>query len=326
MRCHLLAVPILLSAAIPYAQAPVAQQQQNTAAPQHQRAPQPQQHGGGPWNNDLMIRWSADKQSFGPESVFVESGGVPSVTASENGILVAAFQWFPFTRMEAFDRVTVRFSETGGISWSDPVPIQVNGLPAGFQRPFDPTIVALPGKAFRMYFSGGPKGPGLPGTGANICTYSARSDDGIHYDFEPGVRFTVKDHRVIDCAVAWDGRQWLYIAPIGRPDEGAYAATSPDGLTFTRLHDVPSSNGYNWTGNLLRIGERLRFFGGSHQGIWWAECTAPGNWSAPHTIGLRGGDPAAGIGKDGKLFIIYVSTPKRNAPSPLMRTGAPAQR
>jgi hypothetical protein len=263
-----------------------------------------------------MIRWSADGQSFGSEALFVQSAGVVSVTSSSAGILAAAFQWFPLQQPDAFDKVAVRFSETGGKSWTDSVPIEVTGPPAGYQRPFDPTIVALPQGGYRLYFSCGTKTPGPLTAQSDISTYSAISADGIHYTFEPGPRFRVEGRRVIDCSVAFDGKAWNYIAPIGRPDEGAYDGSSNDGLTFTRLKDISSTNAYNWTGNLVQLGERLRFYGSGQQAIWYSERTANSEWSQPSSTNVRGGDPAVGHGANGQLFIIYCSASRRNDPRP----------
>jgi hypothetical protein len=275
-----------------------------------------------PWNRDLMIRWSADGQTFESESVFTETAGVPSITKDEKGTLAAAFQWFPLDRADAFDKVAVRFSTTGGISWTDPAAIEVKGLPASYQRPFDPTIVNIPGKGYRMYFSCGPRPaptgprPMNPSSDVNVATYSAFSTDGVHYEFEPGARFEFTGHRVIDCAVAFDGTRWQYIAPIGRPDEGAYSATSSDGLAFTRLTNITSSGSFNWTGNLVALGSQLRFYGASREGVWWSQRSANNQWSAPVITNFRGGDPAVAQGKDGKLFIVYVSESRRNVSPP----------
>src|SRR5688572_2267967 len=61
--------------------------------------------GSGPWNNDLVIAESTDGRRFGEPRRFVERGGVPSLIRDGKGRLIAAFQWFPFDRREAFDRI-----------------------------------------------------------------------------------------------------------------------------------------------------------------------------------------------------------------------------
>jgi len=288
--------------------------------PASRQVPQP---SGGPWNNDLMLRWSTDGTNFGPEKVLVERAGVPSLAVTTSSVVVAAFQWFPNNRPQAFDHVSVMFSESGALSWTDPVPIEVSDLPGIYQRPFDPTIVALPSGGFRVYFSSGPK-PARPAPShdnENIGTYSAVSADGIHYQFEAGPRFAVPGRRVIDPAVAHDGRQWYFLAPIGKPEDGAFAGVSTDGLTFTRTADIPSQRDQNWTGNLLLLNGRLRFYGSAPTGVWWSELAPDGNWTAATSTGAIGGDPGVAY-VQGKVLMVSVSRPRRQETRE--QSGAPA--
>src|SRR5437870_440722 len=65
----------------------------------------------GPWDNDLVIATSKDGLSFERATTFVERAGVPHVAADAKGRLIAVFQWFPFDKPEAFDKVGVRISD-----------------------------------------------------------------------------------------------------------------------------------------------------------------------------------------------------------------------
>jgi hypothetical protein len=275
------------------------------------------QPGGGPWEHDLLLYRSADGEAWTRAGTFVEAGGVPSLIRLAGGRLLAAFQWFPQEDAEHFDRVAVKWSDDGGETWTEPQPVRVEGLPVGFQRPFDPTLTQLADGHIRLYFSCGPRRQG--GLDEGVATYSALSADGIDYAFEPGARFWTIGRPVIDCAVARTGDRWHYCAPIGRPEEGAYCATSADGLSFARLRDLPAEAGQNWTGNLLTGGDGLRFYGTSPRGVWWAESKNGVEWTPPRYTSVRGGDPAVAQTSQGDWLLVCVSGdrhPRQPPPPP----------
>jgi hypothetical protein len=123
-------------------------------------------------------------------------GGLPaypsvSITLQQrrrkDGRLLAAFQHFPKDDERNFDRVAVAFSKDEGVSWSKPERFLVDGMEAGLARPFDPTLVPLPDWRLRMYFTSN-RSPDFRRSTPEI--YSAISDDGVRYQFEPGVRFS----------------------------------------------------------------------------------------------------------------------------------------
>ncbi len=272
----------------------------------------------GPWNNNLMMRSSTDGNSFGAETKFIDSSGVPSLLKDASGRIIAAFQWFPAPRNSAnWDKVAVRISQDNGVTWLPPQPIVVNGLPSGFQRPFDPTLTLTSDGRIRIFFSSG-RSIGMM-LDSNIATYSAISTDGVNYTFEPNVRFSVSGKAVIDPAVLRIGSKWYFTAPKGAPQEGAYHATSDDGLTFTRRGDIPSSMNHQWTGNLVEYGAGMRFYGAGKQGTWWSYSADGLSWSSPVNItgstpsgmciSVIGGDPAVVKIAENNYLTIYVGPP-----------------
>ena len=86
----------------------------------------PQRRQGAPWNNDLKMLRSMDGMEFTERTTFVERAGVPCLTQDKNGRLIAVFQWFPFERRDAFDKIAVKFSEDSGKTWSAPRAIELN--------------------------------------------------------------------------------------------------------------------------------------------------------------------------------------------------------
>jgi len=247
----------------------------------------------GPWLRDLRIAVGSAPGPWGPIATFVPRAGVPHLARRVNGELLATFQWFPLDDPQAFDRVAVVRSTDGGRSWGPPIRVVIEGFPGNLQRPFDPTLAVLPDGRVRLYFTSGPilSGGGIDGN--SLGFYSAISTDGVNYQFEPGVRF-FPGASTVDCTLLfWEG-VWHLVSPLdGPPSAGAYHATSPDGLTFTRLPDIPGNPTASWIGNLTQVGGDLRFYGGSPQGIWHSTYTPGVGWSPRVTLpGVPGGDPA----------------------------------
>lgn len=151
---------------------------------------------------------SSDGIHFGPNSIFQDSSGVPSVIRWKGDTLICAFQWFRLPQnTPRWYRVAVKFSYDAGQNWTQPTPIVVNGLPANYQRPFDPTLTVFAGDSLRIYFS---SSDGLPMGGLSqiVNCYSAKSDDGIHYTYEPNARVDHLTKPLIDPAVIYFNGGW----------------------------------------------------------------------------------------------------------------------
>lgn len=255
----------------------------------------------GPWTLDLKLAVGATPDAFGAPAPFVAQAGVVSLAKRVNGQLIALFQWFPFGDPASFDQVAASFSSDGGRTWTTPKTCTFTGLPAGSQRPFDPTVTVKEDGGLRVYFTSNVNGSA---TGF----YSATSTDGLAWTFEPGARFT-PTRGTVDCAVArWNG-QWHLVSPIGAPSEGAYHAVSDDGLAFTRLADIPSVGGVNWTGNLVVVHGALRFYGTPGSGLWFSSTADGATWSVPANVGVQGGDPAVVEAEPGRWLLIAAGPP-----------------
>lgn len=286
--------------------------------------------GNGPWNNPLRMAWSSDGITFGTSTIFQDSAGVPSVIRWKGDTLIAAFQWFrqPVNGPE-WDKVATKISTDKGLTWSEPVPILVNGLPTGYQRPFDPTLVSLGGDSLRIYYSSSATMPA--GLDSAINTYSAVSTDGIQFQFEPGPRVDVDTGRVIDPAVIYFNNSWHYAAPIGSPQQGAYHFISPNGVSFSRVPNIGSDNQHNWTGNyMVDSPNELRFYGSGAQ-IWLNRSSNGGVWTGYTPTNLQGGDPSVVKIDSGQYLIIFVGPPyatsreqTENAPNPCLLYPNPA--
>lgn len=275
----------------------------------------------GPWDNDVLVYRLTVEGGVEKLATF-ERAGVPTVARLKDGRLIAGFQHFPASDDRNFDRVAVRFSGDEGRTWSSPVPIAVEGMEPGLARPFDPTLVSLPDGRIRLYFTSN-RSPDF--SRSTPAIYSAISSDGLHYAFEPGVRFAVEERLVIDCAITLhDGVFHLIVPNNGTAEEMAaaqqrsapargeigYHALSRDGLHFERVADVTLPAGSRWLGNLLSDGGRLVFFG---TGVGpWPVASADGvSWQpeAPGTQ-LPGADPGAVKLKDGHWLLVVTGPPR----------------
>lgn len=258
----------------------------------------------GPWARDLMMATSADGTAFSAPEVFVERAGVPSVVREADGRLVAAFQWFP-QNDAAWDKVAVAFSEDDGATWTEPRTIELEGLPEGYQRPFDPTLAVTEDGRLRLYFT---TTVGKPGPNADMHIASAVSEDGVSYVVEPGTRVIEEGVRLYDAAALLLNGTWHLTTPLHA--EGATHATSPNGTDFTPIDPIDTYPSYNWTGNLVAWGDGMRFYGGGPGTIWWSETADGDDWSKPVSTGIRGGDPAVTELESGAYLMIYVGEPK----------------
>lgn len=278
--------------------------------------------GNPPWEKPLLIATSVDGLVFSAPAVFQDSSGVPSLIRWRGDTLVCAFQWFRQPMgSPSWDRVAVKYSYDAGLTWTDPTPIVVNGLPPNYQRPFDPTLVAMPGSdSIRIFFSSSDGMPPL-GLDSTINCYSAVGVDGVNFSFEPGPRYDRLHDKLIDPAVAIFNGTWHYTAPAGAPQDGAYHCTAADGLSFTYAGQIASDFTHNWTGNLmLESPTQMRFYG-SGANIWYRSTMDGTGWAPYQTTNLIGGDPSALKIGPGSYTIVYVGPPGFTAAENAHETG-----
>jgi hypothetical protein len=254
------------------------------------------------------------------------SADTSSVARMKDGRIVVAYQGFPAAEAHDFNRTAVRFSKDEGCTWTGGEPIVVDGLDASLAPPFDPALVALPDGRVRLYFisfvAHGLK-PGTPPTATAV--YSAISTDGLHYTFEPGIRFTVDGRVVLDATAALHNGVFHIVVPdngtaaefIERrkngetpPGGNGYHAMSKDGLVFERAADLKFSSTTNrWWGNLLSDGGTLFFFG-TGPGPWPLTSADGMQWKVDaRPIAMPGVDPAALRSRDGGLLVIATKEP-----------------
>jgi len=265
---------------------------------------------GYPWERPLKTAWSNDGITFSTPTIFQDSSGVPSIIKWKGDTLICAFQWFRIPNPSpSWDRVAVKFSYDNGITWTQPTPIVVNGLPPNYQRPFDPTLVISNSDSIRIYFSSSNGFP-IGGLDSTVNTYSAKSIDGINYTFDTGARVDELNNRVIDPAVIYFKNAYHYLSPIGSPQQGAYHYVSPNGLNFMKVPDIPSNNNHNWTGNyMINDTNELRFYGAGGTGVWINSTSNGGVWNGYVNTNIQGGDPSVLKVSATNYLIVFVGNP-----------------
>ncbi len=272
---------------------------------------------------DLIICSSSDGITWTNNALFQDSSGVPSITQHSTGTIYCAFQWFPAPASPtntAFDKVAIKKSLDGGLTWGSPTLAVFNGLPPTYKKPFDPTLVIADNGQIRMYFSSS-KTNTLTMLDSTYHCYSAISSDGINYTWEPGVRVAVADSITIDPAAIKIGSTWHYTAPRAYPAAGAFHHLSNDGLAFTRTTTIASNANHNFTGNLMSDipggGSTYRFYGtpSPQTGSVWFKSTIDGvawnpaftNCTGPITTNGIQADPAVIKLGATNYLMIYVS-------------------
>lgn len=289
--------------------------------PQHQMDPQRPRFG--PWQGDVNVTVAGADGTVTRFHTF-ERAGVPTVARLKDGRLMAAFQNFPKDDQANFDKVAVSFSADEGRTWTAPATMVITAMEQGLMRPFDPTLVPLPDGRVRMYFTSN-RSPRFEESTPAI--YSAVSEDGLHYAFEPGMRFGVEGKVVIDCAVCLHQGVFHLFSPDNgtpaemreeqypgrpRPSSGlGYHATSKDGLNFERVPDVKIEGATNlrWLGNVISDGTDMTFIGtGSatprRGGVWMATSRAGTEWTLMEPPSIAGADPGLVYLKDGTSLVV----------------------
>ncbi len=263
----------------------------------------------GPWQSPLLICTSTNGTNFNVATTFQDSSGVPTVIrlgSPSSDTLMAAFQWFPAPKFSTYwDKTAVKFSYNGGITWTSPKSCTFTSMPAGFQRPFDPSLMQLANGQIRLYYSCGP----TTSTVGDINSYSALSNDGITYTFEPTARFDDVSKNAIDPSVANFAGSYFYNSWTGTQSDGSFRATSNNGLTFTTQPVNTYDGSHLWLGNYMTDGSLLKFYG-CGMNIWVNSSTNGTTWSTYTITNVgMGADPAVVKNKLGTYIMIYTGPP-----------------
>jgi hypothetical protein len=269
--------------------------------------------GSGPWDDDLALLRSPEGSSWERVGVLVEDASLPSACRLPGGDLLVAFQWFPFDRPDAFQRIAVIRSDDDGETWSEPRTVAFEGLPDQLGRPSGPCVVALPDGRLRMYFTareGRSDSEDGAVRGGWQATWSAVSDDGLAWTFEPGQRFGIEGLDVSDPTVVRFRDEWHYLAPIADRVGAALHAVSTDGRTFARWPEVEVRSVGPWQGSAVAEAEHgepdayLRFYGTGRVG-WSAISRDTKDWRLDGRVAWSQGDrPAVVVLQDGSRLMV----------------------
>jgi len=266
-----------------------------------------QPSGPGPWDNDVNL-WRLWPDGTREQLAVFERAGVPTLARLADRRLIAAFQWFPLEPAEAFDTIAVACSEDDGLSWSPPRTISLQGLPAGYRFPFDPTLLALPDGRVRLYVT---LNRGRTFQDATPRIGSLISMDGVAFALEGGDRLAIPGTTVIDCAAVRHGDLTHLYSPVQGATTGyGYHAVSRDGLGFERQGEVFVAGGARWLGCAVSDGARIRFYGTGDRGLWVAESEDGFHFGPAAWFTLPGADPGVVEEPDGSRLVLATGPPR----------------
>jgi len=176
----------------------------------------------------------------------------------------------------------------------------------------DPSVVELADGKIRMYFFGSEMIEGDPAmTSGNHKIYSAISEDGVHFQVEPGIRFQMPS--ITDPEVLRVEREWLMFLSRGTE---TLLARSKDGLKF-ELDRTFRLNIGGVPGAVELANGKVRIFACGRGGIVSALFT-PGSDSPPvieHGVCIDGAaDPACVRRLDGSYYLIFKTIMKKGRP------------
>ena len=259
-----------------------------------------------PYQNDLFF-FESTKQDFTNPTIKIkiaERAHVPNLLIRSSGEIIAYFQWFPHGRKECNSKVhwydsTGFVKSKNGQTWTAPRFISISEVPSNLTDkmgvPMDPSAIELKDGKIRLYFT---IEDSIDPAKALAKIYSAISDDGQNFYFEPGTRFEVEGHDVRDPTIAYVANAYHLYIPQFRGNGMGYHALSDDGISFQRQDDVRLSSGKgDWLGGASSDGKSLYFFGSPN---WVARTENGTNWkqAREHQLG-----PDPGIGFRGGRWV-----------------------
>jgi hypothetical protein len=239
-------------------------------------------------------------------------GSVPHMIQSDNGDLIATFQYFAGDDKRGV--MAYASSSDLGVTWSEPVVLDIVDLPGTVDQktsqkpsnplPVDPTLAQLEDGRFRIYFTYHEIGFDRPGPHSAV----ADSMDG-EFEYE-GPLFRDEDYYILDPAVVYfDGLWHYYTASIGQNAERekddnyvAYHAVSEDGVEF-ELEEMLDLD-FSMLGGAVVVGDGLRFYGSDPAGRSAGYSADGYEWEALTEAELRCSDPGVVYLEDSDSYLM----------------------
>lgn len=257
----------------------------------------------GAWDGVVYAATSSDGLEFLSERKILEYAGVPNLLRRDDDSLVMVYQYFSRETEEMFDVIAYSLSTDSGVSWSDPLPVNIVDLPEPLDSgkiPMDPTLVAADDGSLRLYFTYHAKG------NANAALYVAVAEDGdmsSPFVVASPLSLSVEGVHLLDPAVTYYNGLWHHYSWIDGSDKN-YHSTSRDGLVFTR--DVDISLPMDFLGQVLPTTGGLRFYGTAKGNVATAFSSDGSEWTMEKGTLIPGVDPGIQQLADGSYLLVYV--------------------
>jgi hypothetical protein len=247
-----------------------------------------------PWKGSIYLATSSDGKSFSGEKFFVQHAGVPDLLLTDDGKVVAIFQYFSYSDQDYFDRIAYTVSEDRGESWSNVKMINFDDEFNVGPTPVDPTLVQLSDGRYRLYFTYHKHGM----ANAALFSVSSMTLDGV---FESEGMQLSTDGMLLDPAVIFFKDEWHHYTP-DHSGSGTIHSVSADGLNFVRKDNIASD--YQFLGGGIEDGGKMRFYG-TGNGVVLAESSDGYSFSKVKGNVVNGADPGVVKFPDGEYLIVY---------------------
>ncbi len=254
---------------------------------------------------DLHLYEADDGVRFEARGLLASGASAPTFAVAADGVPRAVFEWGDPALPASLAGLAAAERAADG-SWSEPVPLVIEGLPADVRTVFDPCLVR-DGDALRLYFAAHRDRAG------EAVLLSARWRPGGQCVLESGERLRVPGAVLAAPAVARLGDTWHLLAPVRGARDRAHHATSSDGLAFALRPPVELRGSGDWRGTLLADKQGLLFIGAgfsarSEDGVAWSAAPGPivadANLTDPGVLALDDGTTWMALpGRPGFAFV-----------------------
>jgi hypothetical protein len=288
-------------------------------------------HYPGPWDAALHLARSKDGLKFEESAEpIIHFAAAPTMARLPGGPLLLVFEHYPRTDRRSFGRLGFSVSADSGKTWSDPQPLEIEGLGSSASSLRSPALATRPDGSLQLFFICRNRGNRRSvlcadvDAGRTATSGPARASSqpaGARDKVEPsGSRFSVKlPDRVVlaekavlvdDLAVTYIGQECHLFGTLSDIGGQRYHGTSADGRRFHRLDNLMVGD-VGTGGTVVTLPNGLRFYGSSREGMVSAISTDAKKWSREPGLRLSGGeDPAVIALADGS----WLATCARGSP------------
>ncbi|MBN2562072.1 MAG: exo-alpha-sialidase [Phycisphaerae bacterium] len=285
----------------------------------------------GPWDAALHVARSKDGLAFKPAAgPLIRSADAPTIAWSPDGRLLAVFEYYSRTDRRHFGGLASAYSKDDGKTWSDAMPLVVEGLRRSAGPPRGPALAIRPDgrvelvfvcrdrKARRRVFAAESSLKPSHGRGGAEASGQGEDDkgaaeprDGLLFKLTGRLKLSDKKAPIDDLAVLFIDEACHVFGTFVEVAGHRYHGISKGGRRFESLDNLHVAD-VGEQGNAIATDAGYRFYATSPAGIISATSPDGLEWSRESGLRLAGtdvSDPAVVRLKDGSYLMMYVKSP-----------------